>query len=214
MKCDSGQLAAHALGILDEAQAKAVERHAETCPSCARELARLRETAALLETMPELESEPMDMERLWSMAASRRPVADRLTRVRKWAGSKHRWAISLAAAACLAVLFFHYGVSLQVGRLRIAFGDSESADPVSQEIVAVRRELARHVARQDELAMRVERTLVGLAYAVNDLDTGYRRDLVGLHNELTAQRTLDQTAIRKSFSLVTSEMTDAFRGRQ
>ena len=49
---DPGELSAHALGLLGGAQARAVEQHLADCAACRREWSELRETAALLESVP------------------------------------------------------------------------------------------------------------------------------------------------------------------
>lgn len=170
--------------------------------------------AALLAKLPEPESEPMDTEEIWSKVMAQRRVSSRLARVREWTWPRRRWAVGLAAAACLIVLSFHYGVSVQVGQLKVAFGRTERSAPAMEEIVALNQELVRHLARYDEVATRVERTLLGLAHAISDLDTRHRQELTGLRNEFAAQRALDQSAIRKSFRFVASEMTDALRRQQ
>lgn len=214
MRCDTDQLAARALGLLDEAAAKAVEAHAAGCPRCAHELARLREMATALRSMPEAENEPMDVEALWSAVAARKAAAGRRAWTWERIVPRRGWAVALATAACVAVLSFHYGVSVQVGQVRIGIGGPQGAGPVAQGVPPGTEELIRHLARYDEAATRVERTLIGIAHAVNDLDARHRRELAGLRNELAMQRASDQTEIRKSFDLVANEMTDALRRRQ
>ena len=49
---DPGELSAHALGLLGGAQARAVEQHLAGCAACRREWSELRETAAVLESVP------------------------------------------------------------------------------------------------------------------------------------------------------------------
>lgn len=49
---DPGELSAHALGLLSGAQARAVEQHLADCAACRREWSELRETAAVLESVP------------------------------------------------------------------------------------------------------------------------------------------------------------------
>lgn len=49
---DPEMLTAHALGLLDDADADAVERHLRACADCRREWDELRETTALLATVP------------------------------------------------------------------------------------------------------------------------------------------------------------------
>ncbi|MBN9099528.1 MULTISPECIES: zf-HC2 domain-containing protein [unclassified Pseudonocardia] len=48
----TGDVTAHALGLLDGPGAAAVEAHLATCADCRQEWADVRETAALLETVP------------------------------------------------------------------------------------------------------------------------------------------------------------------
>lgn len=49
---DPEELGAHALGLLDNAQARAVEQHLTGCPTCRREWEELREMTDLLDGMP------------------------------------------------------------------------------------------------------------------------------------------------------------------
>lgn len=49
---DPGELAAHALGLLDGREAAAVQAHLSTCVPCRREYVDLRETSALLGEVP------------------------------------------------------------------------------------------------------------------------------------------------------------------
>jgi RNA polymerase sigma-70 factor (ECF subfamily) len=49
---DPGELAAHALGLLDGRESAAVQAHLSTCSQCRREYFDLRETSALLEEVP------------------------------------------------------------------------------------------------------------------------------------------------------------------
>jgi hypothetical protein len=49
---DPGELSAHALGLLGGAQARAVEQHLADCAACRREWSELRETAAVLDSVP------------------------------------------------------------------------------------------------------------------------------------------------------------------
>jgi anti-sigma factor RsiW len=49
---DPGELAAHALGLLDPREAAAVQAHLTTCSQCRREYLDLRETTGLLEEVP------------------------------------------------------------------------------------------------------------------------------------------------------------------
>jgi RNA polymerase sigma-70 factor (ECF subfamily) len=49
---DPGELSAHALGLLGGAQARAVEQHLAGCAACRAEWSELRETAAVLESVP------------------------------------------------------------------------------------------------------------------------------------------------------------------
>jgi putative zinc finger protein len=49
---DPGDLAAHALGLLEGREAEAVQAHIATCPQCRREWADLRRTSDLLDGIP------------------------------------------------------------------------------------------------------------------------------------------------------------------
>lgn len=49
---DVEELAAYALGALDEGASRAVERHVAACPSCRAELADLQAVTALLSVVP------------------------------------------------------------------------------------------------------------------------------------------------------------------
>lgn len=49
---DPGELSAHALGLLDGPQARAVEQHLTECVACRQEWSELRETVAVLDSVP------------------------------------------------------------------------------------------------------------------------------------------------------------------
>jgi len=49
---DLGELSAHALGLLDGAQARAVDAHLRSCAACRHEWAELRGTVAMLDEVP------------------------------------------------------------------------------------------------------------------------------------------------------------------
>ena len=49
---DPEELGAHALGLLDAAQSRAVEQHLAGCPTCRREWEELREMVNLLDDVP------------------------------------------------------------------------------------------------------------------------------------------------------------------
>jgi hypothetical protein len=52
MSWDPGDLGAHALGLLDGAEARALDQHLAGCAACRREFAELRRTARALESVP------------------------------------------------------------------------------------------------------------------------------------------------------------------
>lgn len=109
---DPEQLAAYAVGLLDEADARVVAAHTAECSRCRRELAELREVSAALCAVPSeffLDGPPEDGELV---------LRRTLRRVRKERGARlvpRRRALVAAAVAALVVGAGAAGVSL--GRL-------------------------------------------------------------------------------------------------
>jgi anti-sigma factor RsiW len=213
MSCNAKKLAQLALSILDEADTKTVETHVATCPSCTQRLAELRRTVALLEEVPGTDNEPMDMDRLHAMIADRKPVAGRFGLISERIVPRWRWALALAAAACLAVLCFRYGVAVRVGQFEVAFGGAAVAASTSKES-AVPDDLAmRQIARQ-EIARGVVPTLVGLARQIGEMDTRNRDEIMAVRADFAEQRVLDQGELRRNFRLMADSMIEAVRGSQ
>lgn len=106
---DPADLTAHALGLLDETEAQAVERHLAGCQDCRREWEELRETSNLLGDVPPemfLDGPPdgdLVLQRaLWQVRGEKR------------AAGGHR-RLLLAAAAAVTVLALAGG-GLAIGR--------------------------------------------------------------------------------------------------
>ena len=212
MKCDSEQLTRHVLGMLDESQAKGVEAHVASCPSCAQRLAELRRAVTLLEGVPATDNEPVDMGQLRAAIASRKQAADRFSWIRQWIAPRRRWAVALAAAACLFILGFHYGVAIRVGQLEFAFGGQGIAAPASKQSAVPDEILMRQIARQ-EIARGVAPALLGLAQRVGDLDSQQREAMVGLRNDFAMQRARDQGEVRRNIRLIADGMVKVVRGQ-
>jgi hypothetical protein len=103
---DPGDLGAHALGLLDGAEARALDQHLAGCAACRREFAELRRTARALETVPP--------ETFLDGPASDLVVARAVRRVRAEGGAaRRRRALALVAAAVvMAVALLGGGVLL------------------------------------------------------------------------------------------------------
>ncbi len=106
MSWDPGDLGAHALGLLDGAEARALDQHLAGCAACRREFAELRRTARALETVPP--------ETFLDGPASDLVVARAVRRVRAEGGAaRRRRALALVAAAVvMAVALLGGGVLL------------------------------------------------------------------------------------------------------
>jgi anti-sigma factor RsiW len=213
MRCDSTTLSAYVFGELDPAQSKAVEMHVETCQACAQRLARLRNAAALLETAPEAENEPVDMAHLRAAIASSRLTANRFSWIREWLMPRRRHVTALAAATCLILLVLHYGVSLRIGRFEVAFGPQKSTAPAPKQVAVVDEAVIHRIARQ-EIAREVTPTLVGFARQISDLTAGQREAIVNLRSDFARQRALDQGEVRRNIRFIAESMSEAVRQRQ
>jgi anti-sigma factor RsiW len=126
---DPGELAAHALGLLEPREADAVQAHLTTCSQCRREYLDLRETAQLLdEVPPEMflegpphpDAEPVLQKAMWRVRGEAR---SRRTRRR----------VVLAVAAVVTGLALAGGAAV-VGRLTAP--DTSIAGPVAPGTVS------------------------------------------------------------------------------
>ncbi len=106
MSWDPGDLGAHALGLLDGAEARALDQHLAGCAACRREFAELRRTARALETVPP--------ETFLDGPASDLVVARAVRRVRAEGGAarRRRGLALVAAAVVMAVALLGGGVLL------------------------------------------------------------------------------------------------------
>ena len=107
---DPAELSAHALGLLDGAEARAVEEHLALCPACRREWDELRDTSELLGDLPPemfLDGPPDDdlvlQRALWQIRGEARAGRGRRT-------------LGLAAAAVVAAAALAGG-GVAIGRL-------------------------------------------------------------------------------------------------
>lgn len=215
MKCDEEKLAAHVFGDLDEAQSRALEAHVQACPSCAARLARLRDTAAVLEAVPRAVNEPVDLDRLRAAIAVRTDERPRPVDARRKPSPRWRWCVGLAAAAGLAVLCFQYGVAVRVGSVELALGGAKSPAPSPRETSPFDRTdptVIRTVAHEEVVAA-VGPSLKALAQYVGDLETRYRREFLVLRNEFSSQRAWDHDQVTRNIQLIASGMEDALRER-
>jgi anti-sigma-K factor RskA len=129
-------LAAYALDALRPEEAGQVEAHLVTCPTCAHELAMLREATADLATGVAQATPPAALRAQILDAAASRPRAAPLPRL---------WGLGLAAAAALIVVLAGLSVSLnrQVGALRRDNQAlSEQVAGVTERVTAQERVLA------------------------------------------------------------------------
>jgi anti-sigma factor RsiW len=127
---DPGELAAHALGLLDPREAAAVQAHLTTCSQCRREYFDLRETGQLLEEVPPemfLEGPPHP---------DAAPVLQRaLWRVKGESRSRQvRRRVVLAVAAVVTGLALAGGAAVVA---RLTAPDTSVAGPVAPGTVSV-----------------------------------------------------------------------------
>ena len=106
MSWDPGDLGAHALGLLDGAEARALDQHLAGCAACRREFAELRRTARALEAVPP--------ESFLDGPASDLVVARAVRRVRAESGAarRRRGLAMVVAAVVMAVALLGGGVLL------------------------------------------------------------------------------------------------------
>jgi hypothetical protein len=115
------ELGAHALGLLDPAQSRAVEEHLAVCPACQREWEELREMVDVLDDVPPeaFLDGPPDGDLVLQRA---------LRRVRSESGAQRRgrgFALAGAAAVALAAVL---GGGVLIGRT--------TAPPAAPDVVA------------------------------------------------------------------------------
>jgi anti-sigma factor RsiW len=131
---DPGELAAHALGLLDPREAAAVQAHLTTCSQCRREYFDLRETSQLLEEVPpemflegppHPDAEPVLQRALWRVKGESR-------------SRRGRRRVVLAVAAVVTGLALAGGAAV-VGRLTAPgpSPDISIAGPVAPGTVTV-----------------------------------------------------------------------------
>jgi Putative zinc-finger len=98
---DHTDIAAYALGLLDEPDRVAVERHLPGCPSCSAELAELSGMRALLDGIPASAVAEPEVER---------PAAPSPPPIRRESGVGRRPVLSTLAAAAAGVAIFVGGI--------------------------------------------------------------------------------------------------------
>lgn len=122
----SDDLAALAMGMLDERDAAAVEAHIASCPRCATNLAHVRATVSMLDLAdPDSLSRapapsPELAERVFSALAEERPPARRAPRAIRW-----------ALAASVAVLATALGIGIATRHDTTGGGEAPIALAVS-----------------------------------------------------------------------------------
>ncbi|MHA6618166.1 anti-sigma factor family protein [Pseudonocardia sp. DLS-67] len=106
---DPEELGAHALGLLDAAQSRAVEEHLAGCPACRREWEELRGMVNLLDDVPPeaFIDGPPDADLMLQRTV--RQVRAEVTTRRRW----RRFVVAGAAAATVAVFL---GGGVLIGR--------------------------------------------------------------------------------------------------
>lgn len=106
---DPEELGAHALGLLDAAQSRAVEEHLAGCPACRREWEELRGMVDLLDDVPPeaFLDGPPDADLMLQRTV--RQVRAEVTNRRRW----RRFLVAGAAAAAVAVFL---GGGVLIGR--------------------------------------------------------------------------------------------------
>jgi anti-sigma factor RsiW len=127
---DPGELAAHALGLLDPREAAAVQAHLTTCSQCRREYFDLRETSQLLEEVPpemflegppHPDAEPVLQRALWQVRGESR-------------SRRGRRRVVLAVAAVVTGLALAGGSAVVA---RLTAPDTSVAGPVAPGTVSV-----------------------------------------------------------------------------
>jgi anti-sigma factor RsiW len=127
---DPGELAAHALGLLDPREAAAVQAHLTTCSQCRREYFDLRETSQLLEEVPpemflegppHPDAEPVLQRALWQVKGESR-------------SRQVRRRVVLAVAAVVTGLALAGGAAVVA---RLTAPDTSIAGPVAPGTVSV-----------------------------------------------------------------------------
>jgi anti-sigma factor RsiW len=127
---DPGELAAHALGLLDPREAAAVQAHLATCSQCRREYFDLRETSQLLEEVPpemflegppHPDAEPVLQRALWQVRGESR-------------SRRGRRRVVLAVAAVVTGLALAGGAAVVA---RLTAPDTSIAGPVAPGTVSV-----------------------------------------------------------------------------
>lgn len=214
MKCDAEKLAGCVLGILDPAQSRAIEEHAASCRACGQRLAELRRAVALLEGVPGTESEPVDLVKLRVAIASHESSSRPLIR-RSWGHlvPGRRWAVAMAAAACLAILGFRYGVAVRIGSVEIALGGQKTAASLPEDSVVPNEILIRQIAHQ-VILRNVAPTVTELAQQINEMDARQREAMMTLRNEFAFTRALDQGEVRRNIRLLANGMSGVTQGRK
>jgi anti-sigma factor RsiW len=101
---DPQDVTAHALGLLDGPDAATVQAHLAACADCRREWADVRETAALLGTVPP--ESLVDAPPLGDLALRRalRQIRDQPGAPRRWSVPPRGRRLAVAAAAALVLL--------------------------------------------------------------------------------------------------------------
>jgi hypothetical protein len=214
MNCDRQALIAFALGDLDESTARQVEEHIQSCSDCARYAAELRQTLDLVATLPEAEQRPVAIESLRAEVAAEVDSVkpENLTPARptpRW-----RWVFAAAAVMVLGFLGFHYGVTVRVGEVEIAFGGPDRAAvvpgadlPQEAKSPALEEARIRRVARE-EIATEIAPALGRLAELIRDLDTRHSGYLVALYDEFARMRAADYDELSRNMRLIANAMDE------
>lgn len=98
-----------ALGLLEPAEARALEAHAAGCAACRAELAALRQTREILAGLPPIEAPERGASVVLAAARQAAETAEAARRPR-WAAPRWLWGgtLGLAGAAALAVLVLRF----------------------------------------------------------------------------------------------------------
>jgi len=205
MRCDTERLTRHALEMLEEADARAVEAHAAECRECAQRLAELRRTVGLFEELPAATPRPVDVRRVREAAAGRVRRTALAARAWAWIVPRRRGAWALAAAAGLFVLCFHYGVAIRVGAVELAFGGPAREAPVSTAPAVPDAGRIEAIARRESVRELLP-TILDLAQKINELDARQREALVGLRREMLLQQATHQDEMRRGLRFIADGM--------
>jgi hypothetical protein len=168
---DPGQLAAYAVGLLDDEDARATGAHVAGCPDCRRELAELREVDGVLRDVPPelfVDGPPPSGELV--LQRTLRQVREE-SGVRRQQRCRRRRTLVAAAVAAL----------VGIGAAGVALGRVTAGETITAEPVAGSRVLTgfnQATGARMTVAVTPQAGWVGIKATINGLPAGERCMLV------------------------------------